>query len=73
MKNLLKSWKTTIAGLIAIVLTMLFAAEIIDIETKTEFSHLSNMLLEHVEGVVALAAGMILLFAKDPDEDEEEV
>lgn len=67
MKNLLREWKSTLLGILTILLTVLFTAGVIDLHQKEESLALVSVLLENVESIIAVLAGFALLFAKDYD------
>lgn len=70
MKKLLKNWKTTLVGLTAIILTILVSAGTINAETKHESENLIYLLVENIEAIIAIVAGLVLVFSKDYDSPE---
>lgn len=67
MKNtIFKNWKTSIAGLITIIVSTLVLFGVFTPEQSTDFSGHANSIINAVALVVSDIAGIILIFkAKD--------
>lgn len=73
MKNLLKNWKTTLFGVLTIVLSVLVSAGIISPDESKEYSIAFTYLFDHLEAFIAAIAGVVLIFSKDYDNKEHEI
>ena len=67
--NLLKNWKTTLAGIIAISLIVLNSTGVVTPTEQTELNNASNEILTHVDGIIAAVLSIALIFSKDADKE----
>ena len=67
MKNILKNWKTTLAGIISLVLLILVNSGVISSEESEELGGLSSKLINNADAIVALFMAAALIFSKDAD------
>lgn len=67
MKNILKNWKTTLAGVVSILLIVLVNSGVIQPEDSQNLGVGANELINHIDGVIAAVLSIALIFSKDAD------
>lgn len=68
-----KSWKTTVVGIIALVVSALLMFGIIDTEQADVLKENSNIIADNIEAIILAVVGVIGLFARDNDKTSEDV
>ncbi len=76
----LKSWKTTLTGIVPLITALLVGVGVIDLEQSTAIIdgvevvfNSADSILNEVIGAIAFFGGLIGLFSKDGDKSSEEV
>lgn len=75
----LKSWKTTLSGIVPIIISLLVATGVIDADPQAVNDGVGTVIdtgvstLENIIALIAASVGVIGLFSKDGDKTSEEV
>ena len=67
MKNILKNWKTTSLGIVAIVLLVLVNSGSLSVAEGEDLNKALKSLIEHVDAIVATILSIAFLLSKDAD------
>lgn len=70
-KLLLKSWKTTAAGVATIIMLLLTNFGVIEPDAQNEAITLIDSIIENIDALVYSLAAVVLLFSKDGDQKED--
>lgn len=65
LERIRNNWKTTIAGVIVAVVSILGAVGILSPDQSEALNTGSSGILTHIEGIVGIVAGILLTFARD--------
>jgi hypothetical protein len=72
MSKLFQNWKTTLAGVLSIVLLTLTNTGVLTPEATEVIDQSGNSILNHIDGIIAGVLSIGLLFSKDGDKDNNE-
>ena len=69
MKGILKNWKTTLAGIVSIVLLVLVNSGTISPNESQELDVVIGTLITHVDGIIGAIIAIGLIISKDADKE----